>query len=127
MFYDVIESQLGPIVFSCDGNGINRIQFLNCKKPNPIDETWQQTKNNPLLKEAGKQLDAYLSGTLREFSLPLSMHGTDFQVRVWNALISIPYGVTWAYKDLAASIGNPAACRAVGNANGRNNLSIVIP
>ena len=127
MLYDVIESRLGPIVFSCDGKGINRIQFLNCKKPNPIDETWQRTKNNPLLKETGKQLEAYLSGTLREFSIPLSMQGTDFQIQVWNALISIPYGVTWAYKELAASIGNPAACRAVGNANGRNKISIVIP
>jgi methylated-DNA-[protein]-cysteine S-methyltransferase len=127
MHYDMIESQFGPIVFSCDEKGINRIQFLQCKKPNPMDGTWHRDKDNPVLKETGEQLTAYFSGKLKEFSIPLSLNGTDFQIRVWNALVSIPYGVTWSYKQLATHIGNPAACRAVGGANAKNILSLVVP
>lgn len=127
MFYDVIDSTLGPILFSCNGQGINRIQFLHCKKPNPITKNWYRNKSHPLLREARKQLKAYLCGTLHEFSLPLSIEGTEFQVRVWNTLLSIPYGKTWSYGELARNIGNPSACRAVGNANGKNSLSIVVP
>jgi methylated-DNA-[protein]-cysteine S-methyltransferase len=55
------------------------------------------------------------------------MEGTDFQIRVWKTLITIPYGKTWSYKELATTIGNPAACRAVGNANGKNKIDIIVP
>lgn len=127
MVYNVIESPLGPILISCDGECVNRIQFVDCKKPNPIDETWKKSVNNPTLKEAKKQLDLYFSGKLQEFLLPLSMQGTEFQITVWKALTTIPYGKTWSYKKLAENIGKPTAYRAVGNANGKNPLSIVVP
>jgi len=83
--------------------------------------------SHPVLLEAADQLRAYFAGSLREFSLPLEMSGTDFQLRVWRKLREIPYGETWSYRDLAAAVGNPAAVRAVGAANGANPLPVVIP
>lgn len=73
------------------------------------------------------QLDAYFSGESHEFSFPIEMEGTPFQRQVWNALTSIPYAATGSYKDIANRIGNEKAVRAVGSANGRNKLCIVIP
>jgi O6-methylguanine-DNA--protein-cysteine methyltransferase len=93
----------------------------------PSDESWQQTSQDPLLQKTRSQLMAYFSGKRRQFSLPLSMEGTDFQIHVWKTLITIPYGRTWSYKELATAIGNPAACRAVGNANGKNEIGIIVP
>lgn len=127
MRYDIMNSELGPILFSRDDKGINRVHFLDSAKPLPRDESWQQTSQDPLLQKTRSQLKAYFSGKRRQFSLPLSMEGTDFQIHVWKTLISIPYGRTWSYKELATTIGNPAACRAVGNANGKNKLSVIVP
>jgi methylated-DNA-[protein]-cysteine S-methyltransferase len=127
MRYDIMNSELGPILFSRDDKGINRVHFLDSAKPLARDESWQQTSQDPLLQKTRSQLKAYFSGKRRQFSLPLSMEGTDFQIRVWKTLISIPYGRTWSYKELATTIGNPAACRAVGNANGKNKLSVIVP
>ena len=127
MLYDIITSELGPILFSRNGEGINRVHFLDSKKRLSRDESWQQTSQDPLLKETSSQLKAYFSGKLQEFSVPLSLEGTCFQVRVWKTLTTIPYGTTWSYKELANAVGNPAACRAVGNANGKNKLSIIVP
>ena len=84
-------------------------------------------ENQPLVKEALKQFSAYFEGRLTEFDLPLEMAGTPFQKRVWEALREIPYGETCSYKDLALSIGMPSAVRAVGAANGRNPIAIIVP
>ena len=80
-----------------------------------------------LIKEAHQQLSEYLKGERKSFDLPLRMKGTDFQQRVWNALLGIPYGETRSYKQIAEAIGNPKAVRAVGMANNRNPLLIVVP
>ena len=80
-----------------------------------------------LIKEAHQQLSEYLKGERKSFDLPLRMKGTDFQQRVWNALLDIPYGETRSYKQIAEAIGNPKAVRAVGMANNRNPLLIVVP
>ena len=82
---------------------------------------------SPLLHEAREQLAAYFAGRLRRFDLPLAPQGTPFQLRVWRALQDIPYGRTCSYAELAAAVGSPRACRAVGLAHGRNPLMIVIP
>ena len=82
---------------------------------------------SPLLLEAEKQLAEYFAGSRREFDLPLAPQGTAFQRKVWDALTEIPYGETRSYGEIAARIGNPKACRAVGMANNRNPLSILIP
>ncbi len=81
-----------------------------------------------VLAEAARQLDAYFAGRLRSFDLPIAVDtGTVFQRRVWEALREIGYGRTVSYRELASAIGQPSACRAVGMANGRNPLSIVVP
>ena len=86
-----------------------------------------QQKERPLIKKTGKQIEEYLEGRRRQFSVPLSLHGTDFQKAVWKALIAIPYGETRAYCEIAESIGKPKAARAVGMANHNNPISIIVP
>ena len=81
----------------------------------------------PLLAEAEKQLHEYFSGSRQSFSLPLQPIGTDFQQQVWQGLLCIPYGEYKSYAQLAQMIGKPGACRAVGGANGKNPLPILIP
>jgi methylated-DNA-[protein]-cysteine S-methyltransferase len=82
---------------------------------------------HPLLRETERQLRAYFAGELREFDLALDMAGTEFQRRVWYALLKIPYGETRSYSDIARGIGAPSAVRAVGAANGANPIPIVVP
>ncbi|MCA9968460.1 MAG: methylated-DNA--[protein]-cysteine S-methyltransferase, partial [Anaerolineales bacterium] len=86
---------------------------------------WQH--NDRPLKDAVRQLKAYFAGKRTQFDLPLAPEGTDFQRRVWNALQTIPYGQTASYGTIARTIGNAAASRAVGMANGRNPIAIIIP
>jgi methylated-DNA-[protein]-cysteine S-methyltransferase len=81
----------------------------------------------PVLVEAARQLGEYFDGERTVFDLPLAFHGTEFQQRVWSALLTIPFGETRTYTEIAAQIGAPAAVRAVGAANGRNPISIVAP
>lgn len=83
--------------------------------------------SSPLLLEAQTQLREYFDGKRREFDLPLSPKGTDFQKAVWKALLTIPYGETRSYGQIAAMVGNPKASRAVGMANNRNPISIIVP
>lgn len=85
------------------------------------------TEASPLLLRARTELEEYFAGRRREFDLPLAPHGTPFQQRVWQALRAIPYGSTCTYGELAAAVGNPRASRAVGMANHRNPLPILIP
>jgi methylated-DNA-[protein]-cysteine S-methyltransferase len=82
---------------------------------------------HPVLRETARQLDEYFSAGRRSFDLPLEFRGTDFQRRVWSALLAIPYGETRSYLDIASALGNAAAVRAVGAANGRNPISIIAP
>lgn len=85
-------------------------------------------KDDEALKEARQQLQAYFEGTLKNFSLAIDiLHGTPFQRRVWQALSAIPYGQTWSYSEVAQAIGLPRAVRAVGAANGKNPLPVIIP
>jgi methylated-DNA-[protein]-cysteine S-methyltransferase len=82
---------------------------------------------DPLLIDAAGQLNAYFEGDLREFDLPLAPSGTAFQRRVWDAVSAIPYGDTASYSEIAAVVCTPAVCRAVGAANGRNPLPVIVP
>lgn len=87
----------------------------------------EQHPDHPMLMQAAQQLTAYFAGHLRQFTVPLDFHGTDFQRQVWAALCAIPYGETRSYGDIARTIGHPTASRAVGAANGRNPISIIAP
>ena len=84
-------------------------------------------QDDEVLKKTRKQLDEYLDGTRKEFDIPVLMVGTDFQKSVWSALMKVPYGSTSTYLQVAKDINNEKAVRAVGNANGANSISIIIP
>ena len=114
-------SPIGTLVIAEDGKGISEL-FLGTKAP-----AGSREETTPLLREAMQQLSEYFSGTRRDFSLPLSLHGTSFQLADWEALCSIPYGETRSYRQIAEQIGSPKACRAVGMANHRNPIAIVVP
>ena len=117
------ETKLGTIgIAEADGN-ITHLFFRGEKFP----ESEYTKEETPVLAEAGKQLKEYLDGRRREFDLPLAPSGTEFMRRVWKALQEIPYGETRSYKEIASAAGNSKACRAVGMANNRNPIAIVIP
>ena len=92
-----------------------------------IGEINNDEKRNDLLNTCITELDEYFKGKRRSFSLNLLLNGTDFQKKVWNALINIPYGKTVSYKDIAKAIGNEKSARAVGNANNKNKIAIIVP
>lgn len=91
------------------------------------DASLEEPRETPILREAARQLEEYFQRKRKEFDLPFQVEGTDFQKRVWEALRSIPYGETISYKELARRVGSPKAYRAVGGANNRNPIMIVIP
>lgn len=86
-----------------------------------------ETETSLVIENAILQLKEYFAGSRKEFELPIKMHGTEFQKKVWQALLDIPYGKTASYKEIAEYIGNPKACRAVGGANNKNPLIILVP
>lgn len=118
-FYD---TPIGRIGIAENGAGITDV-FLG-DDDRPKDSVLKETK---LLEDAANQLIEYLAGKRKNFELPLSPNGTDFQKLVWEALRTIPYGETRTYKQIAEQIGNPKACRAVGMANNKNPISIIVP
>ena len=114
------QSEIGLIEISGEENGILSLDFIEHKtEENPASSTY--------LQEALVQLDEYFNGKRKEFSLKLQLHGTDFQKKVWRQLVKIPYGETVSYVNIASAIGNENATRAVGTANGKNKISIIIP
>jgi methylated-DNA-[protein]-cysteine S-methyltransferase len=115
------ETKIGKIGIVENGEAITNLYFgENILQGTNIVET-------PLLKEANRQIQEYLNGKRKTFDLPLEPQGTEFQLRSWKALQEIPYGKTSSYKDIAKNIGNIKACRAVGMANNKNPILIVIP
>ena len=124
-YHTVMSSPLGRILLTADDHGLTGINFQDARgaKRPPRDSI----ESSAPFKEAERQISAYFRGELKKFRLPLSFTGTAFQRSVWKALGSIPYGRTISYGELAKSIGKPTACRAVGAANGRNPLPIVVP
>ncbi|OLS31978.1 MAG: Methylated-DNA--protein-cysteine methyltransferase [Candidatus Heimdallarchaeota archaeon AB_125] len=112
-------SPIGNLVVISNQQSILECNFQNKKK---------QSKEIPrILERALKQLDEYFKGERRKFDLDLSPSGTEFQEEVWKQLIEIPFGSTISYRELAVNVGNKRAVRAVGNANGKNPISIIIP
>lgn len=87
----------------------------------------KQEKDSPVLKETIRQLDEYFKSTRKTFTIPVHFNGTEFQNKVWKALLDIPYGETCCYADVAERIGNPKACRAIGGAVNKNPVMIIVP
>lgn len=112
-----IKTPIGPLTLEADENGVTAIHF----------SAGGAQDASPLLDATEAQLREYFAGARRTFDLPLAPHGTAFQRRVWAALRTIPYGETRTYGELAAAIGSPNASRAVGMANHRNPIPIIIP
>ncbi|QEL17264.1 methylated-DNA--[protein]-cysteine S-methyltransferase [Limnoglobus roseus] len=119
-YYDTLSGPLGDVLLTSDGEHLTGLWFA--AEP-PADAV----RERATFKSYASQLRAYLAGELRAFDLPMRQSGTPFQERVWTELQAIPYGETISYAELARRIGQPTASRAVGSANGRNNISIVVP
>ncbi|HEU4992171.1 MAG TPA: methylated-DNA--[protein]-cysteine S-methyltransferase [Luteimonas sp.] len=122
----VIDSPVGPLVLAADDAHLQVLEFETPAHPVKRGADWREGRN-AVIDAAHRQLDEYFAGRRRDFDLPLAPQGTEFQRGVWWALADIPYGRTISYAQLASSIGKPTATRAVGAANGRNPLSIVLP
>lgn len=114
------QTVVGTLWFHADENSLTGISF----REHHVDGVERETD---VIRNAFRQVDEYLRGKRREFDLPLNPAGTPFQLKVWEALRAIPYGETRTYKQVAETVGNPKGCRAVGMANNRNPLPIVIP
>ncbi|WP_339489832.1 Methylated-DNA--protein-cysteine methyltransferase [Pseudomonas sp. E141] len=125
--YKTIPSPVGQLILVARDTKLAAILWenerLNRVRLGPLEEDSQ----HPILKETERQLMEYFAGQRRRFDLALDFAGTDFQVRVWQALLTIPFGETRSYRDIAIQIGQPTAVRAVGAANGRNPISIIAP
>lgn len=128
--HTVIDSLVGPLTLVAEDGAITGL-YMNLQRHRPDDAKLGELDREGRLKEpftaAADQLDAYFAGDLTTFNLPLAPVGSSFQQRVWAALQDIPYGETESYGGLAERIGSPGAARAVGLANGKNPISIVIP
>jgi methylated-DNA-[protein]-cysteine S-methyltransferase len=125
LFYRHIESPVGRLLLAGDHNGLKIVGFPRGKGRVCVDPAWQQRKD--CFADAESQLLEYFDGRRRHFDLALVPSGTAFQLSVLDALLTIPFGETRSYLEIAAQIGRPDAVRAVGAANARNPLPIVIP
>jgi methylated-DNA-[protein]-cysteine S-methyltransferase len=126
MKYCYADTPIGSLLIAGDDSAIHLIAFPEGGKPHDPQAGWTESSGGPLA-EAVRQLREYFAGKRREFDLPLAPEGTAFQRRVWRELQAIPYGETISYGELARRVGNPKASRAVGSANGKNQIPIVIP
>lgn len=123
--YDMMPTDQGELLVAIDERGLVHVDFLAGLRPLPDMQDWQQ--DGEALAPFLAEFRDYFAGRLQRFTLPLAPRGTAFQQAVWQALCDIPYGETVSYLQIAEAIGNPRAVRAVGAANGRNPLSIIVP
>lgn len=122
--YRTIDSPIGLLTLAGRGRELTNLRM--------VDQTYEPTRagwtpDPDAFPDAVEQLDAYFAGRLADFDVELDMRGTEFQRRVWNALLTIPYGETRSYGEIAEQIGTPGAARAVGLANGHNPIAIIVP
>lgn len=123
--YKWMESPVGRLLLVADEDGLLELAFAEGRTPPVVNPAWFE--GGAALREPLRQLRAFFAGELRDFDLPLKPRGTTFQQRVWELLREIPFGETISYGELARRVGNPAASRAVGLANGSNPIAIVVP
>jgi len=125
-YFATLESTpVGPLRLVGSEMGLSMVWFLRGRRSQKPDPEWKE--DAAFFRDVRCQLNEYFAGTLRDFAIPLLMEGTDFQKRVWNSLLTIPYGQTTSYGELARQIGDPKAVRAVGAANGQNPIPIIVP
>lgn len=120
MYKYYYETPIGRICIEEDNGFITKIDTTS-------EENYIEEKETKLIKKTYDQLIEYFNGKRKTFNIPLKLNGTEFQKKVWEELLKIPYGETCTYKDIAISVGNEKACRAVGGANNKNSIIIVVP
>jgi methylated-DNA-[protein]-cysteine S-methyltransferase len=126
-FYTIVDSPVGKLTLGASNTGLAAVLWDN-DRPQVVSLTRAaESHEHPVLVETARQLEEYFAMARKSFDLPLDFGGTEFQRKVWNALLTIPYGETRSYGQIARQIGHPDAVRAVGAANGKNPISIVVP
>ncbi len=123
--YTTFDSPLGPLLATGDGHALTRLDMQAARRPVAIGAAWRH--DDAAFEELRSQLHEYFAGRRRTFELALAPAGSAFERRVWSALLEVPYGETSSYGELARRIGAPGAARAVGLANGRNPIAVIIP
>jgi len=126
-FFKTTKSPVGELKLVASDKGLAAILWENDDPKRVQLGTPEEDQNHPVLVETERQLKAYFAGDLEKFSLALDFAGTEFQKQVWAALVTIPFGETRSYAQIARQIGRPKAVRAVGTANGKNPISIIAP
>jgi methylated-DNA-[protein]-cysteine S-methyltransferase len=119
-------SPVGPLFLAASTKGLVRLEF-EARKQKISGNSTQLRESKTALVPYLRELNEYFAGERREFSLPLDLRGTEFQLACWRALLEIPYGEARSYGDIARAIGHPQACRAVGMSNNRNPIAIIVP
>ena len=125
MWFDEIKTPIGLLQIACDDSGLRYVMFEKNKYDAQLRESWKRDAS--VTREAREQLLQYFSGERKKFNLTLNLVGTEFQKQTWHMLAKIPFGETWSYGQVANEIGSPKAVRAVGAANGRNPIPIILP
>lgn len=125
VYYDQMPSPIGPLFLVADDEGLREVRFELDRCPQTPLDIWLHSPQK--LAEVRRQLEAYFAGQRQAFDLPLKLLGTEFQQCVWQALTTIPYAATTSYGRISQQIQRPKASRAVGAANGRNPIPIIIP
>jgi len=130
----ILDSKLGRMIGGATDKGVCLLEFVDRKSLNTILTKLEKKHRipllygtTPLLEKLQNEVTAYFSGELNQFLVPLDVRGTDFQLEVWQELVKVPYGKIRSYNEIAKAINRPSAVRAVGNANGDNNIAIIIP
>ena len=125
IYFTRTKSLAGPLLLALSSRGLTKLEFDRGQPAEGDSQIWQESAD--ALQSWLRELDEYFSGHRQNFSLPLDLRGTDFQLKCWRALLDIPYGDTRSYRDIAIAIEHPHAFRAVGMSNNRNPIAIVVP
>lgn len=125
--YTFVQTPVGRVQLTSDGEFLTGLYFNTHKSAAVLQAGRRRDDDIPVFTKAKQELHLYFAGNLIEFSVPIKLAGTEFQLEVWRALTEIPYGKTISYKELALRVGRKDASRAVGLANGKNPISIVVP
>lgn len=125
MLYTTIDSPIGELLLVGDGVALHHLAMQGGRRPLRRDPAWN--RDDGAFADVMHQLADYFDGACHSFEVPLSLDGNPFEQRVWDALLGIPYGATTSYGEIARRIGSPDAARAVGLANGRNPVAVIVP
>jgi methylated-DNA-[protein]-cysteine S-methyltransferase len=125
MLFTTFDSLIGKLLLVGDGQGLQRLSMQDAPRPARIHPSWE--RDDGAFDQVQAQLSEYFAGARRVFDIELVLTGNQFELRVWEALGEIPYGETVSYGQIAAAIGQPTAARAVGLANGRNPVALIVP